>query len=233
MVSELLQDPQNFVIATARAPSASSGLQALTKQYDSSRLHILTLDVTSPSSISSAASDASSVLPNGLDNLIANAGINHQSTASFDSLDLDLFREEFEMNTISIINLLRSFLPLIRKSSTKKITILTSQLGSVEIGFKLPGLANAYSISKAALNMLARKWAAVLKMEGVTMFLVHPGWVETDIGNEIEGWMSKYAPQAKKLSTEASAKGVVKVAGGVTLEDAGNFYNVDGTNIPF
>jgi len=56
-------------------------------------------------------------------------------------------------NIIVPVNLLRTFLPSIKKSKEKKILILTSQLGSIELGAYMPNLANAYSVAKAALNM--------------------------------------------------------------------------------
>jgi NAD(P)-dependent dehydrogenase (short-subunit alcohol dehydrogenase family) len=233
LVAELLKDESNFVIATARAPSDSEGLQALSKTYPSTRLHILTLDVESTSSINAAVAEATILLPNGLDNLITNAGVNHQPDTSFEDLDLDLFRSELSFNAVALVELLRAFLPLIRKGTAKKVTIITSQLGSVELGFQLPGLASAYSVGKAALNMTIRKWSPLLKMEGITAFLVHPGWVETDIGDTIKAWMNKYVPQANQITTEESAKGLVKVMEGVKAEDAGNYYNVDGSKFPF
>jgi NAD(P)-dependent dehydrogenase (short-subunit alcohol dehydrogenase family) len=233
LVAELLKDESNFVIATARAPSDSEGLQALSKTYPSTRLHILTLDVESTSSINAAVAEATILLPNGLDNLITNAGVNHQPDTSFEDLDLDLFRSELSFNAVALVELLRAFLPLIRKGTAKKVTIITSQLGSVELGFQLPGLASAYSVGKAALNMTIRKWSPLLKMEGITAFLVHPGWVETDIGDTIKAWMNKYVPQANQITTEESAQGLVKVMEGVKAEDAGNYYNVDGSKFPF
>ncbi len=51
------------------------------------------------------------------------------------------------------IVLLREFLPLVRKSEKKKILIVTSGLGSIQNAAFLPGLADGYSLSRAALNM--------------------------------------------------------------------------------
>lgn len=48
---------------------------------------------------------------------------------------------------------IRAFLPLIRKSKEKKILAITSVLGSIELGFTMPGVANTYSVVKAGLNM--------------------------------------------------------------------------------
>ncbi len=66
---------------------------------------------------------------------------------------MDEFLEEVTFNIKSPLLLIREFLPLISRSQSKKILILTSILGSIELGYGLPGLANAYAVAKAALNM--------------------------------------------------------------------------------
>jgi NAD(P)-dependent dehydrogenase (short-subunit alcohol dehydrogenase family) len=66
---------------------------------------------------------------------------------------LNAFEDELQFNLIVPVRLFRAFLPLIRLSQEKKILVLTSQLGSIELGASLPDLANAYSVAKAGLNM--------------------------------------------------------------------------------
>lgn len=90
--------------------------------------------------------------------------------------DLTAFKNEIDFNLISTILLLRGFLPLIRRSKgPKKILQVSSVLGSIELAGYMPGLTPTYSVGKAALNMLLRKWGASLKGEGITTLLVHPG----------------------------------------------------------
>lgn len=67
--------------------------------------------------------------------------------------NLDGVRSEIDFNITAPILLIRAFLPLIRKGSSKKILIITSTLGSISNAIHLPGLGNAYSIAKAGLNM--------------------------------------------------------------------------------
>jgi NAD(P)-dependent dehydrogenase (short-subunit alcohol dehydrogenase family) len=61
--------------------------------------------------------------------------------------------DEVGFNLKSTIIVVREFLPLIRKSEGKKIGIISSVLGSIEYAGNMIGLANGYSIAKAALNM--------------------------------------------------------------------------------
>jgi NAD(P)-dependent dehydrogenase (short-subunit alcohol dehydrogenase family) len=79
---------------------------------------------------------------------------------------------------LEIINnsiVIRSFLPLIRAGKAKKFIFMTSVLGSIELAEGMPGLNDAYCVSRAALNMLIRKWGGALKYESITTALVHPG----------------------------------------------------------
>lgn len=75
-------------------------------------------------------------------------GITNQSYS-----DIDEALSDINFNIKAPILLLRAFLPIIRKGSSKKILIITSVLGSINNGYHLPGLANVYGIAKASLNM--------------------------------------------------------------------------------
>jgi NAD(P)-dependent dehydrogenase (short-subunit alcohol dehydrogenase family) len=92
---------------------------------------------------------------------------------------------------------------------------------------------NAYSVAKAALNMLAHKWAATLKYDGVATAAIHPGWAQTELGDGISEWMAKYAPEMPRFSTEGAAENVVRVSEALTLEKTGAFWNFDGTDLPW
>lgn len=52
---------------------------------------------------------------------------------------------------------------------------MSSVIGSVELAAGMPMLADAYAVSRGALNMLIRKWGGALKFEGIATALVHPG----------------------------------------------------------
>jgi len=234
MVEALLKDKKNFVVASARNPGTAKHLQDLSSKFPKEQLALVQFDITDPESIKRGAAEASTLLPNGLDYLVNNAGVNYQPLTPFEDIDYDLFSKEVYNNTVAPVQVGNAFLPLIRKSTEKKIVFITSELGSLQIAGHLPNLANVYSISKAALNMLARKWGATLKKEGITAVLIHPGWVRTEIGDGINGWFHD-RPQAiaGKLSTQESAEGTLKVMQEAKLEDATSFYKYDGTSKPW
>ncbi|KAK3688353.1 putative short-chain dehydrogenases/reductase [Podospora appendiculata] len=233
-VAELLKAPENKVIATARNTKGADGLQDLASKHSADQLVLLDLDITSEESIDHAAAEVARILPDGLDHLIGNAGVNEQALVSFEDLDLETFQDEMNFNLVSTIRLYRAFLPLVRKSSAKKIVQLTSVLGSIQLAAGSPGLANGYSVAKAALNMLVRKWGGSLKSEGITTVLIHPGWVgQTDIGNSIAPYIEKYSPGLPNITPEESAAGVIKVAKDAAIEDTGSFFNYDGSKLPW
>jgi NAD(P)-dependent dehydrogenase (short-subunit alcohol dehydrogenase family) len=98
-------------------------------------------------------------------------------TDNFSLSDLPLFDEELHTMVTGTLGVLQGFLPLIRQGQDKKILVVSSVLGSIDQSVNLPGLNDSYSVARAALNMLVRKWGGILKMEGITTALVHPGMI--------------------------------------------------------
>jgi len=45
--------------------------------------------------------------------------------------------------------------------------------------------------------------------------------------------VEKFAPNMERLTTEKSAADCMKVLNGLTIDDAGAFFNHDGTKLPF
>ncbi|CAM1504990.1 Fc.00g106270.m01.CDS01 [Cosmosporella sp. VM-42] len=233
-VTELLKNKDNTVVATARNTAGSAGLQDLKAQDKDGRLFLVDLDVSKPESIHAAAQKTAQLLPNGLDHLVSSAGVASDALKTFEELDIQEFTDELNFTVTAPLLLVREFLPLIRKSELKRVLFITSTLGSIQLAAGLPNLANVYSIARAALNMLARKWSPVLKADGITIAVLHPGWVSvTEIGDGISEWMAKYAPNMKSITLEQSAADSMKVLNGLTIEDAGEFFNYDGTKLPF
>lgn len=81
-----LKDKNNTVIATARDTAASSGLQDLKAKDEDGRLILIDLDVSKLDSIRAAAEKTTQLLPNGLDNLISNAGVSSNGLNTFEEM---------------------------------------------------------------------------------------------------------------------------------------------------
>ncbi|KAI0784580.1 putative short-chain dehydrogenases/reductase [Abortiporus biennis] len=234
LATELLKNPENQVIATARSPETSQGLQELRQQYaNTKQLFFLPLDISKPETITKAAQEAEKLLPNGLDVLISNGGILRNATATWEEIDTDEFLEELGLNTISILQLLRAFRPLVAKSSLKKVIVITSASGSIGLLDHTPNIAMTYGVGKAALNMLVRRWGKVYKEEGITTHLIHPGWVATTMGLAEVDTLKKLFPGTSPISVEESTTNIVKLIDEVKLADSVQFFSHDGTTLPW
>jgi NAD(P)-dependent dehydrogenase (short-subunit alcohol dehydrogenase family) len=102
------------------------------------------------------------------------------------------------------------FIPLLRKSEHARIVNVSSESGSLTV---MGGGTPAYSVSKAALNALARMLADELRSAHILVNSDCPGWVATEMGG----------PDAPRM-VEEGAEGVVWV---VALPDdgpSGGFY---------
>ena len=85
------------------------------------------------------------------------------------------FRTSFETNVISQITLCNAFIPSMMKRSWGRVVNLSSGIN------RQPQLA-PYAISKAALKKFVEDCTPVLEGSGVTMNLLDPGWLRTDLG---------------------------------------------------
>ncbi len=137
--------------------------------------------------------------------------------------DLDTFAEEMTFSTVDPLRVSRAFLPLIKKSELKRVIFVSTVLASSEITFLMANQFNAYSVAKAALNMLARKWAATLNTTA-SITAAGSSWVGTDdLGEGINDWMAKYAPDVPHFTADQAAQNVIKVSQALSLEKTGAF----------
>ncbi|KAJ2917284.1 hypothetical protein MD484_g3104, partial [Candolleomyces efflorescens] len=235
-----LKDPSNTVIATTRKPNAES-LQKLVKQSNipgqAPRLYIFQLDVQNPDEAQRVADIVGTLVPGGIDYFVGNAGVNYQPETAFEDLDLDLFLEELKYCTVDVIRLLRPFLPLILKSNTKKVVFLTTVLSSLDFAKHFHDISYPYSVAKAALNMLVVKWGGALAAQGVLMSVIHPGWVETDMGDSLKrrsvAALARCGMTTPQIPAEESAEGVVKVIRAIRSPSTNGMYSYDGSILPW
>ncbi|HEY9282232.1 MAG TPA: SDR family oxidoreductase [Pyrinomonadaceae bacterium] len=153
-----------------------------------------------------------------LDVLVNNAGILYDSWQHAVGADMKVVREAFETNTLGPWRVAQTFLPLLRRSGSGRIVNVSSESGSLA---GMGGGTPAYSVSKAALNVLTRKLADELRAERILVNSVCPGWVATEMGG-------RDAPR----TVEEGAASVVWAA---TLPDSGptgGFFR-DGEPLPW
>jgi NAD(P)-dependent dehydrogenase (short-subunit alcohol dehydrogenase family) len=199
------------VIACCRAPKDAPELKKL-----DGKIEVQALDVTSQDSIRHLAK---ALAGTPIDVLINNAGI-HGDRRPFGETDAALWRKIFDVNTIAPSQILAALLENVAGSAQRKVANISSKVGS--IGDGPSGGSYAYRTSKTALNMAMVNAAHELKARGLTILLLHPGWVQTDMGG----------PTAP-VTIEQSIAGLRRVIDKATEAETGHFYDYTGRQLPW
>jgi len=197
------------VIATCRDPGAAQDVLAD---------EVLPLEVTSEESILSLRA---AVGARPIDVLWNNAGVYLDKGTDLAGTGFDAWSETFAVNSIAPLRLSVAFVENVAASDRKTIAFTSSRMGSIG---DLSGAANgyAYRSSKTALNMAGAMLANDLQPQGIKTVMLHPGWVQTDMGGA-----------SADITTEVSAHGMKQVVDGLTDAQSGTFLNYDGNSWPW
>ena len=229
-VKQLLSKSNYEVIATCRTPSTFPFQQL----PNTARLTLLPLDLTSPESIQNIPVQLTNKT---LDVIIHNAGIS-SSTHPVEPV-LSSTREDllscFTTNTLGTFELSKLLIPFMSQSSVKKMLFLSSKMGSIEATQAYGNdwtSSVSYRVSKAALNMSVRCLAYEIggngkDGNGICFTLVHPGWVDTDMGSA----GNRTPPLTPEESVRSMLNNVIEVMECKTHN--GEFFNYDGTSLPW
>jgi len=175
----------------------------------------LVFDVTDHERVRATANE----LADALDLLINNAGIISPERQSPLDMDFDGFAETLKVNTLAPLAVSQAFLPQLRKAENGRILTISSQMAWM--GYRKSDTL-AYRASKAAVNKVMQGLATELEPSGISVALIDPGWVRTDMGG----------PQADN-DPVAVAAGILKVAERLSLADTGKFFKWSGEERPF
>jgi len=203
------------VYATARRPEAAQELQQL-KQEAGDRLSIHQVDVASDESVRQLAEELDSV---PLNVLIHNAGVGGRSGLA--DLETGNVLDMFNTNSIGALRTVREFREHLQRTSGRaKVALITSLMGSIDDNRS--GGSYAYRMSKAALNMAGKSMAVDLADEGIDVIILHPGWVQTDMGGA-----------AAALTPEESVTGMMRMLDKLDPFLSGTFWHSDGRQLPW
>ena len=153
------------------------------------------------------------------DLLLINAGVGGPMGKNPRTVSHDEFADLMVTNALGPVRLAE----LLSKQVTPQtgvVGFMTSQLGSV--ANNTTGGTELYRASKAALNSLARSFAARHKDKGLAVLALHPGWVRTDMGG----------PNAA-IDVETSAKGLTKVIERAQGDRRDGFFDYKGETLPW
>ncbi len=200
------------VIATCRDPLMAQGLAPL--QGD---IEVHTLNVVDNAQIQALAK---SLKKEPIDLLLNNAGIYGPRPVKLGGVDYAVWADVMRLNAMSPLKVSECFLDHMVAGKLKKIVTISSKMGSM--GDNDSGGGYIYRSSKAALNAVMKSLSIDLKPRGISVAVLHPGWVRTDMGGP-----------GGLIDAEQSVTGMRRVIEGLDMATSGRFYNYDGAEIPW
>ena len=200
------------VFAACRDPAGARDLAAVEGDVSAE-----TLDVDDGPQVAALANKLSG---QPIDVLINNAGIYGPKDVTRDTVVYDAWGQVFRTNAMSPLAVSAAFAANVAQGGQKKIITLSSIMGSIAENDSSGDFI--YRSSKAAVNAVMKSLAGDLKSEGITVVVLHPGWVRTDMGG----------PDAA-IEAPESVTGMRAVIAGLKESDSGRFLNYDGTKIPW
>ncbi|MEL7044660.1 MAG: SDR family oxidoreductase [Pseudomonadota bacterium] len=202
-------------IGTCRNPASASEANALAGSNDLVALH--ELDVSDSTAVAGLADELRDV---AIDVLILNAGMMGSRSNKLGELDADEFRRVLDVNVVAQAVCLQAFAPHVAASGQRAIVGMGSFLGSM--GCNSDGGNYSYRASKAALHAIMVSASHDLREQGITSIVMHPGWVQTDMGG----------PNAT-VDTPTAVQGIRRVIEGLTPADSGRLLTYEGAELPW
>jgi NAD(P)-dependent dehydrogenase (short-subunit alcohol dehydrogenase family) len=199
----------DHVLACCREPEKAKALQALAGK----NVTVLGVHVADGKSV---AALKQRVGDRPLDVLVNNAGTSGPAVAnqSLENMDYDGWAETFAVNTMAPFRMLQTFRSNLKAGRNPRAVTITSQMGAIAWGFPV---MYAYCSSKGAVNKLMKMSSEALKKDGISVMLVHPGYVKTDMGG----------PNAD-ITVEESASGILSVIEKGSMATTGTFTKWNG-----
>lgn len=180
------------------------------------RMQHAALDVTVPEQFAALGARVAGA---PIDLLVSNAGVG-LDTLPLGSLDYAHVQRMLEVNLVGALRLVETFADHVAASTLRRVVLVTSRMGS--IASNLTGGHYGYRASKAGLNAVGRSLAIDLARRGVTVTMIHPGWVATAGG-------SAHAP----LSAAASVTAMRATLARQGNHETGTYVSYDGQPLPW
>ena len=113
----------------------------------------------------------------GIDIVIANAGVG--GTDKLSSGDATAINKILSINILGVTSTIIPFIPAMKEQKSGRICIISSVAGTRGlIGY------GGYSGSKAALRILGDSWDYSLKRHNISITVIFPGWIATEMTAE-------------------------------------------------
>ncbi len=167
------------VYATTRNPETAGKLNEVAAASGGA-ITVHRMDVGDGASVTQCARELAG---KPIDILINNAGVwGGLDTQTFQNMDYENWAHEFNIMAMGPFRVCQAFLPNVLASGRKTITTMTSQTAAAAYDHVI---GYSYASAKAGLNRLMTGLAQELKDQGVTVTLVHPGWIRTEMAGPV------------------------------------------------
>ena len=150
-----------------------------------------------------------------IDVLINNAGILRRD--QFEDINYDDMLEQFVVNSLGPLRVTTALTDCLAEGG--KVAIITSRMGSV--ADNTSGGYYGYRASKAAVNIIGKSLANDLAPYDVSVALLHPGMVATDMTG------------GQGVDTETSAGGLLARIDELSTGNSGGFWHAEGYELPW
>eukprot|EP00903_Cladosiphon_okamuranus_P008693 g8329.t1 len=203
---------QVFACRRRNTPAASS-------LFDNPNIHVVEgVDVASDAGAGCLVQALEKAGNPKVDILINNAGVMKRTR---NSLDIDELKESMEVNAYGALRITAALLSRkLINAPGGKIVLITSKMGSM--ADNTSGGAYGYRMSKAALNAAGVSLAHDLKGDGVSVAILHPGWVRTRMTGD-----------SGLVDTSESVAGLTARIEELDLSNSGTFWGFKGDVIPW
>ena len=142
------------------------------------RLMVVPLDVSSEDSARAAARTVEAEIGN-VNALINNAGVTSPTSERSirEPQDYAEMHRLYDVNALGPLRVVEAFLPLLDRGGMKRLCFVSSEAGSIARCKRTAW--HGYCMSKAALNMSVQILHNLLRSQGYTFRLYHPGWMRS------------------------------------------------------
>ncbi|OQE39347.1 hypothetical protein PENCOP_c007G01300 [Penicillium coprophilum] len=218
LVKGFIAKADHIVIAAVRDPAHSTAqLLVRLPAAEGSRVIVVKYEAGIEQSAFDAVKEATNQEISHLDIVVANAGIAKLYPLVKDVKRADIV-EHIDVNVLSAVSLYQATRGLLRKSTGKPIYAIMGS-GAGGLARQPPVPSAAYGASKSIVNWYGVRINA--EDEWLNAFVLDPGWVQTDMGNEAaRGWGLKEAPD----TLENSIAGMIEVLSTGTKEQYGGKF---------
>ena len=154
-----------------------------------------------------------------IDLMVINAGV--LSSERLGELDADAWermRLQFEVNALGALRTADILCRHLGEGS--KLGLVSSRMGSIADNGS--GGQYGYRMSKAALNAAGRSLAHDLRPRGIGVFLLHPGFVRTDMTGG-----------RGDIDVDPAAQRLLERLDALRVEDSGSFWHANGEPLPW